>query len=155
MQQQLQLAVTSAPAAAADAAPAGSDIETATANQGLLTDTNRLKTITCLLPVLADASMASTRLGVHDPWHSYGCEVLQLLEQYIRTVLAHLPCGLETAAGAHSQEHMQWQQQLQLGVGAEPIGPQHFRLACMQAFTCVLAVSASLHMWAAQGTCSW
>jgi hypothetical protein len=106
MQQQLQLAVTATPAATADAAPSGNVMQSRGADQGVLLDTNRLNTITCLLPLLPEVSAASQHMHVSKPWHDYGCEVLQLLEQYVRTVLAQLHCDPDMAefAGSHSQQ---------------------------------------------------
>jgi hypothetical protein len=108
MQQQLQLAVTNSPAA--DAAPAGSDAPAA-AGQGVALDADRLDTITCLLPLLDAASDASQYLGTTGPWRKQGHEVLLLLEQYVRTVLAQLPLDFDTDATGDQAAQQRRQQQ--------------------------------------------
>jgi hypothetical protein len=79
-------------------------------------DRSRLNTVSCLLAMLVAASNASVFFGAVEPWHSSrGREVLQLLEQYVRTALLCLTFHCEHhAAGEHSSlqqpEHQQQRQ---------------------------------------------
>jgi hypothetical protein len=125
MQQQLQLAVAGTQAAAPDSHPTGRSTDTHSVDQGGALDNCRLNTISCLLPLLVTTSNNSMFLGAGDPWSdSLGQEVLQLLEQYVRTVLPHLQLSFdEQAAGDNDLQLKQWQQQrqrLQAGVRAQP-----------------------------------
>jgi hypothetical protein len=146
MQQQLQLVVISMPAAtagatvvlpadaaaagevlvppdAAAAAAVGSDYNTGTVGNKLAISSSRLKTISSLLALLVAASNGSMYLGAVEPWHgSLGHEVLQLLEQYVRTTLSRLQFSSvkELAAGGYRNcdgTQLRHRQQQQLGTG--------------------------------------
>lgn len=139
-------AVTVPPAAAADATPAESDADTGTLGPTVVShkDRSSLNAVSCLLAVLAAASNGSMYLGAVNPWHgSLGCEVLKLLEQYIRTALSHLASSFDAQSAGN-------------GSGLQPRHRQPAEQHAGEwAETCSIpTIHAGVHAWIYNHSCS-